>query len=75
MFYHIFWGIFRHSLSANNPEEFELLNVRIVQWSGKNSAKVDFHLRSTFERVVHALYILQVCSGQEIAAKSDFHLE
>ena len=32
MFYHIFWGIFRHSLSANNPEEFELLNVRIVQW-------------------------------------------
>ena len=40
----------------------------------KKVAKVDFHLRSTFERVVHALYILQVCSGQEKAAKSDFHL-
>ena len=31
MFYHIFLGIFRPSLSADNPEEFELLNVRIVQ--------------------------------------------
>ena len=32
MFYHIFLGIFRPSLSADNPEEFELLNVRIVHW-------------------------------------------
>ena len=31
MFYHIFLGIFRPSLSADNPEEFELPNVRIVQ--------------------------------------------
>ena len=30
MFYHIFLRIFRPSLSADNPEEFELLNVRIV---------------------------------------------
>ena len=34
MFYHIFLGIFRPSLSADNPEEFELLNVRIVHCFG-----------------------------------------
>ena len=34
MFYHIFLGNFRHSLSADNPEDFFLLNVRSVQWGG-----------------------------------------
>ena len=28
-----FWRFFKICLSANNPEEFELLNVRFVHWT------------------------------------------
>ena len=37
MLYHIFLGIFLPSLRADNPEEFELLNVCIVHCSDGSS--------------------------------------